>query len=212
MSTKRIRLVLCILLSTLVLGGMTAPAQAQWGVAAGLNFDSAGDIDTNTNTQQNATLDNSTGYHVGVIYDLGLGPVNIRPGFFYRKVGKTYDLPSSLDEANANVSAWEVPVDIRVTLLPTPLVSPYLLAGPKASFLRSDLDELDDDLEDISYSIVIGAGADISLGSALTLQPELRYDFGTTNYISEEIEVGNTTFTQEDPKLSAFSLRLNVIF
>jgi len=87
-----------------------SPAQAQIGVAAGLNFESAGDIDTDT--QENTTLDNSTGYHVGIVYDLGLGPVSIRPGFFYRKVGQTYEFPNSIEEANAEVSAWEVPVDL----------------------------------------------------------------------------------------------------
>jgi len=210
MCTKRIRLVLFTLLTGLFLFGTAPAAQAQIGVAAGLNFESAGDIDTNTS--ENTTLDNSTGYHVGLVYDLGLGPVSIRPGFFYRKVGKTYEFPNSIEEANAEVSAWEVPVDLRFTVLSTPIVSPYILAGPKASFLRSDLQDIDDELEDVSYSIALGVGAEISLGSALTLQPELRYDFGTTDYIDDEFEIGVTTFTQEDPKLSAFALRLNVLF
>jgi hypothetical protein len=212
MGTKQTRLVLITLLTGLLLVSTATPARAQLGVAAGLNFESAGDIDTNTNTQQNTTLDNSTGYHVGLVYDLGLGPLNVRPGFFYRKVGQTYEFPSSIEEANAEVSAWEVPVDLRFTVLSTPIISPYVLAGPKASFVRSDLDEIDDELEDISYSIAIGLGAEISLGSALTLQPELRYDYGATSYIDETIEVGNVEFTQEDPKLSAFALRLNVLF
>ena len=210
MGTKQTRLVLLTLLTGLLLASTATPARAQLGVAAGLNFESAGDIDTNTN--QNTTLDNSTGYHVGLVYDFGLGPLSVRPGFFYRKVGKTYELPSSIEEANAEVSAWEVPVDLRFTVLSTPIISPYILAGPKASFVRSDLDEIDDELEDISYSIAIGLGAEISLGSALTLQPELRYDYGATSYIDETIEVGNVRFTQEDPKLSAFALRLNVLF
>jgi hypothetical protein len=210
MGTKRLRLALFALLTGVFLFSTAPPAQAQIGVAAGLNFESAGDIDTDT--QQNTTLDNSTGYHVGIVYDLGLGPVSVRPGFFYRKVGQTYEFPSSIEEANAEVSAWEVPVDLRFTVLSTPIVSPYVLAGPKASFLRSDVQDIDDELEDVSYSIALGVGAEISLGSALTLQPELRYDFGTTEYIDKEIQVGNTTFTQEDPKLSAFALRLNVLF
>lgn len=210
MGTKRIRLVLFTLLTGVFLLSTASPAQAQLGVAAGLNFESAGDIDTDT--QQNASLDNSTGYHVGIVYDLGLGPLSIRPGFFYRKVGQTYDFPSTFEEANAEVSAWEVPVDLRFTVLSTPIISPYILAGPKASFLRSDVQDIEDELEDVSYSIALGVGAEISLGSALTLQPELRYDFGTTDYVDDEFQIGGTTFTQEDPKLSAFALRLNVLF
>ncbi len=195
---------LIALFSLLLLVGTAVPAQAQFGVAAGLNFDTTDDIQTNTN----ATVDNSTGYHVGVVYDLGLGPVNLRPGLLYRKLGQTYEWP----ENKADVAAWEVPVDLRVTVFPTPLVSPYLLAGPKASFLRSDVDEFDDALETVSYSIAIGIGADVSLGSALTLQPELRYDYGATDYLEGDFEIGGTEFSQEDPSLSAIALRLNLIF
>ena len=198
MSSTRLRLPLAVLLTALI----------QLGVSAGLNFDSVGDIETTTNTSQNATLDNSTGYHVGAVYELGLGPVNIRPGLFYRKLGQTYEFPDN----SADVAAWEVPVDVRGTLLPTPLISPYILGGPKASFLRSDLDELDSELEDVSYSFVIGLGANISLGPLFTLQPELRYDFGATDYVDDSIEIGNTEFNQQDPTLSAFALRLNLIF
>jgi hypothetical protein len=46
----------------------------------------------------------------------------------------------------------------------------------------------------------------------MTLQPELRYDFGTTDYIDDEIQVGGTTFSQEESTLSAFALRLNLLF
>lgn len=205
MSSKPIRLPFAAVLAVLLTLGTAAPAQAQLGVAAGLNFNSVGDID---GSSQDATLENSTGYHVGVVYDLGLGPVNIRPGFLYRKVGQTYEFPDS----KADVSAWEVPVDVRVAVLPTPLVTPYILGGAKASFLRSDLDELENRLENVSYSFVIGLGVNVSLGPLFTLQPELRYDLGATDYIDESFEVGNTTFTQQDPTLSAFALRLNVIF
>ena len=204
---KRIRLAFSALAAVLLLVGASAPAQAQFGVAAGLNFESASDIETSTN--QNATLDNSTGYHVGVVYDLGLGPLSLRPGVFYRKVGQTYEFPNS----TADVAAWEVPVDIRLTVLPTPIISPYILGGPKASFLRSDVQDFEDNaLEDVSYSFAVGVGAEISLGSLMTLQPELRYDFGTTDYIDDEIQVGGTTFSQEESTLSAFALRLNLLF
>ncbi len=207
MSTKRLRLVLFTLLAGFFLVGTAVPAQAQLGVSAGLNFESAGDISTNTD----ATLESSTGYHVGVVYVMGLGPLDVRPGFFYRRLGQTYELPSSFEEANANVAAWEVPVDLKVGLISAPLVSPYIIAGPKASFLRSSFQELDDDLENVSYSIAVGIGADISIGSTI-LQPELRYDYGATDYIDETVEIGDVEFTQQDPTLSAFALRLNVLF
>ena len=200
----------------LVLACTAAPAQAQFGVAAGLNFESSDDI--RGSTTQEAALDNSTGYHVGLVYDLGVGPLSLRPGVFYRRVGDVA-LPSTDNGAELaiverSLSTVEVPVDVRLTVLPLPVISPYVMAGPMASFPIGE-DELGDLTEDVSVSANIGVGANISLpGVSLALQPELRYEFGLTSYIGdEEVEIGGATFNPEDePKLSAFSVRLNVLF
>lgn len=200
-----------ILLVLVLLGMSTAPAQAQLGVSAGLNFDSAGDIETTTSG--NETLDNATGYHVGVVYDLGLGPASLRPGLFFRSVG-SYDFTGiqGLDAGEADVTAFEVPVDVRVTVLPFTLVSPYILGGPKAFFPRSDYDGLDDELEDISFTFNVGLGADVSVpGVGLRLQPEFLYEFGASDYV-DDFSIGETDFEPTEPKLSAFALRLNVLF
>lgn len=196
-----------VLLVVAAFGFMSSPAQAQFGVAAGLDFDSLDDIETTTSTSNNATVDNSTGYHLGVIYDLGLGPVNLRPGVFYRKVG-SFEFP----DGKSDVTAWEVPVDVRLTVLPTPLVSAYVLGGPKAFFPQGD-GEFNDNLEEVSYTFNVGVGADVSVpGFGLTLQPELRYEFGASDYLEDDFEVGGTNFEPSDQTLSAFALRLNVLF
>lgn len=196
---------LSIVFALSLLGVMAVPASAQLGVAGGLNFESLNDIETSA--EDNATLENATGYHLGVVYDLGLGPLHFRPGLFYRKVG-SYDLP----EGRSDVTAWEVPVDVRFTVLPLPLVDPYLLGGAKAVFMQGEGD-FDDGLEDVSYTLNVGAGAEFSLpGVGLSLQPELLYEFGATDYVDGEFQVGGTTFSPSERKLSAFALRLNVIF
>ena len=200
------------LLVLLLLGTASIPAQAQLGVGGGLNFESAGDIET---TGSDATLDNSTGYHIGLAYELGLGPATLRPGFFYRRVG-TFEfsrdaLPQR--ENQFDVSAWQVPVDLRFTVLPTPPVSPYVLAGPMATFPRGEGD-FDDATEEISYSLNVGVGANISLPAvSLKIQPELRYEFGASKFIKDDFEIGDTQFSPEDaPSFSAFGLRVNVVF
>jgi len=207
------RITYSALFAILLFGIGSPPAQAQLGVSAGLNFDSAGDIETTTNTSENETLDNATGYHIGVVYDLGLGPVNLRPGLFYRNVG-SYDFSdiSAVDPSEADVTAFEVPIDVRVTVLPFPLVSPYILGGPKAFFPRSDYDEFDDGLEDISFTFNVGVGAGISVpGVGLTLQPEFLYEFGASDYV-DGFKVKGTEFNPTERKLSAFALRLNILF
>jgi hypothetical protein len=196
------------LLALLLLGMSGTPARAQLGVAAGLNFESLDDIETTTDADQNATVENATGYHIGLVYDLGAGPVKFRPGLFYRNVG-TYDFP---EVGEVDVTAFEVPVDVRVSLLPASPVGPYLLGGPKAFLPQSENDAFGDGLEDVSFVFDVGVGADVSLpGAGLTLQPELRYEFGATDYVDESFEIGDTTFNPSERKLSAFALRLNVV-
>jgi hypothetical protein len=196
----------------LLLGATTIPAHAQLGIAAGANFDSVSDIQDSGNVQD--IQSNSTGYHIGVVYDFGLGPVSLRPGLFYRKVGG-YDF-SDVQGANVDdldVTAFEVPVDVRVNVFPFPLVSPYLVGGPNAFLPRSSEDSFDDDFEDVSFTFNIGVGADVSLpGVGLTLQPEFRYEFGASDYISDDFEVGDVSFSPSSRSLSAYALRLNVLF
>jgi hypothetical protein len=216
MNLKQTRLAFPTLLAIFLLLGATAPAQAQLGISGGLNFESTDDIQS---SDREATLENSTGYHVGLVYDLSLGPVNVRPGFFYRRVGEFEfsNISDQLQNPRYSVTAWEVPVDLRVTLLSAPLVSPYILGGPKATIPRGE-DEFDEVMKGVSYTFNVGLGAQISLpGSSLRLQPELLYEFGATGFIDEdkEVELGDTNITfqpQESPKFSAFALRLNVIF
>jgi hypothetical protein len=200
-----------ILAAVVVLSLSTAPAHAQLGIAGGLNFESSDDIGTNSN------FENSTGYHIGVVYDAGAGPVSIRPGFFYRKVG-TYEFGDTVSggSGSIDISTFEVPVDIRLNVLALPVVKPYVLAGPMLTIPRSNADgfdgDLDDDFddftEDISLSANVGLGADIALPAApFRLQPELRYEFGISEYVdTDAVEVSDS------PKFSAFSLRLNIIF
>jgi len=207
MDTQVKRAISSALVALALVVGTAVPARAQLGASAGLGFDALSDIETTTNASENATLENATGYHLGLVYDLGLGAFNLRPGLFFRKVG-TYEFPNS----RSDVTTWEIPVDLRVTLLPTPLLSAYVLGGPKAVFPQGE-DEFDDALEEVSYVFDVGIGADVSVpGAGLTLQPELRYEFGATDYVEDDFTIGDTEFEPSDRTLSAFALRLNVIF
>lgn len=188
------------------------PAQAQLGIAGGLNFESSDDISTGS---ANANFENSTGYHIGIVYDLGAGPVSIRPGVFYRKVG-TYDFGNVTGgSGSVDISTIEVPVDVRLNLLVTPIIKPYALAGPMISFPRESFNGFnpDDDegfTSDATLSANVGAGVELSLPAVpFKLQPELRYEFGISSYVDTDTDLVEVS---DEPKFSAFSLRVNVIF
>jgi hypothetical protein len=181
------------------------PADAQIGVAAGLNFNELDDIEAGS---VDATFDNATGYHFGAFLNLGTGGLSLRPGVFYHRIG-TYDFPGG-DELE--LSAIEVPVDVRVTFGATSPLALYVLGGPVLTFPR------DDDgvgaMRSTTLTADLGVGLSIGAPGGPSLQPELRYSVGVTDYLEDEFTVGGATVTPADDtrRLSKLMLRLNVVF
>lgn len=199
----RLLIIALVGLGISVVGGQTA--SAQFGIAGGLNFESADDI---TSESAEATLDNKTGYHFGVVYDIGIGPASFRPGVIYRRIG-TYDF----ETASFDLSAIEVPLDVRLRVLSTPALRPYVLAGPMFTFPRGE-DDFEDAVEDLSFSLNVGVGLELG-GSdgGMRLLPEIRYEFGATEFIKDDFEIAGQEFSpQSDPRFSALSLRLHLLF
>lgn len=185
--------------AVLLVLAQTGPAHAQGGlgVTAGLNFNALSDIEANN---REATFDNASGWHVGLWFDLPLGPVSIRPGIRYMDAGRVFqtddedvfDVPG-FDEFD--VTLVEIPIDVRFRF-GTPLISPYVMAGPVLRF-PSGGDENDDRLESFSYAGSLGVGVEVGL-AGLSVFPELKYTFGISRFTSEEFEIGGTTIIPDD--------------
>ncbi|MFW5904775.1 MAG: outer membrane beta-barrel protein [Gemmatimonadota bacterium] len=203
------RVALILVLPLFLALGAAGSVQAQGlSLMGGLNFSDQDDINTSS---ASATFENSTGYHLGLSYELGLGPLGIRPGVLYERVG-TFDFDVVTDDLD--LSAVKVPVDLRLTVLPTPALSPYLVAGPVFAFPRGE-GELSDAVETLAMTADLGAGLEIDLpGTDLRLLPELRYSFGIMDYLSESFDVGGTTVEPAEEALGAgaFMIRLHVGF
>jgi hypothetical protein len=207
--THRPGIVLTLIL--LLVGLASAPAaNAQLGVAAGLNFESFDDLDFGSSS---ATFDNATGYHAGVFYDLGLGLASVRLGVFYRDIGNVaVTVAGGGNEYLFDLNMIDVPVDLRFNLTATPAVRPYILAGPVFSFPNSGDDTFGDELETVSVSGAVGAGVQIGLG-ALTLYPEVRYGVGISRFMNDSFDIGGTTFTSDNTqRLNSVMLRLGIGF
>ena len=191
-----------------------APTYGQLGVAVGLNFDSITDIDTG---DREATFENATGYHIGVFYDLAAGPLAIRPGIFYRQVQdvKVDVLETGLGTITESfdMSLIEVPVDLRLRLA-IPFIKPYLLAGPVFSFASTSDDDFEDALQELSVAANIGLGVEVSLpGFTPVLYPEIRYAFGVSRFMKEDVTIGDVSFEATDSqRLNTFMLRLGIRF
>jgi hypothetical protein len=193
----------------LVIGLSNRPAEAQVGLAAGLNFDSFSDIDAGSGR---ATFDNASGYHVGLFFDLAAGPVALRPGLFYRNVRDVTFSVSEI-ERTFDLSLIEVPVDVRVRMAAIPLIRPYALAGPVFSFASSTDPDYDEILKNLLVSANIGLGVEISVpATGIRLFPEVRYAFGISRLTrEEEFNVGGVTIRPEEGQsLNTLMLRLGI--
>lgn len=174
---------------------LTAPlAHAQllpsFGVTGGLNFGSLSDA-------AGLDLDQSTGYHIGVFGDFGLGPIGARASVLYVRVGDI-ELPVL---NNPDVSFIAVPVDLQYRFA-SPLLKPYALLGPEARFAMGDLADLD--AESIALALNLGVGAELSALIGPKVFAELRYAFDITGFAPGDFD-GNDDF-----KVNAFFLRVGV--
>lgn len=201
--------------------GVHASASAQgFGVIGGLNYTSVDDV---SYQDARATFENRSGYHLGVYLDLPLGPIAVRPGVRYLDAGPIYEglgnvVGGSGDSFDGlrddfDVSFISVPVDASLGL-PLPIINPYAFAGPEFRLQRAPdaPPELTEELEDWSYIGNLGLGAEVSLpGFGVTLRPEIRYSFGLSNLIDEEITLAGQTFTAADQRRSeSFFISLGI--
>ena len=202
------RLIACLFVVS-GLSLLVTPASAQLGVAAGLNFESMSDI---SGSSFSDTYDASTGYHVGLFLNLGAGPVAARIGAFYRDLGE-FDVSLSGFRRSVSLSSLDFPIDLRFNVLPTPVVSPYILAGPVLSVPRSEDEDYDEALEDFSVSGNVGFGLSISAGG-LKLLPEFRYAVGVTRFVRDEFTLAGQTFvaSEDEQRSNTAQLRLGILF
>lgn len=193
-------------------------AHAQLGFAAGLNYDNFGDV--NYEDGSKGVFESANGYHVGIFYDLAAGPLAIRPGVFYRQINSAQVEQAQVGDVvgvsqTFDLSMVEIPVDLRLRL-PLPLIAPYALAGPVFSFPNSSSDDsdFDDNFKNLYVSASVGAGVEVSVPVVgIKAFPEIRYAFGLSGLMEDDVTIGGTTFTAEDSqRLNSIMLRVGVVF
>lgn len=205
MQTSYRFLAVLALLGGALLSPLSAQAQGGLGVTAGLNFNKLGDIQINSS---DATFDNRSGWHIGLWFDLPLGPVSVRPGVRYMDAGQLFETEETVigdvpGIVNADVSLIEIPIDVRFRF-GTPFISPYVMAGPVLRF-PSGGDDDDFELESLSYAGGLGVGLEVGFGG-IRLFPELKYTFGLSRFGKEFAGIE----PEEDGKLNTIMLSLGV--
>lgn len=202
------RLFLVVAVAGFGLAG-AAPARAQFGVTAGLNFDRLSDV---TFGDVDATFENKTGWHVGVWAEFSLGVVTLRPGVRYMNAGKLFEGLSEVDAAavdDFDINLVEVPILLRFSL-GAAVVKPYIFAGPVLRFPAGVDKIINNELNSPTVAGELGVGLQLSLGG-FSLYPEIAFTFGLSSFIQNDIILGFATFsTNDSQKLNTAMLRLGV--
>jgi hypothetical protein len=171
----------------------------KFGATGGLNFGSLSEA-------AGLDLDSSTGYHIGVFGDVGVGPLAARVSVLYVRVGDV-GIPvfggDLIDTEDATVSFVAVPVDVKFRF-PSPVLKPYALVGPEARFAVGDLADLE--AETVAFALNFGVGAELSAIVGPSVFAELRYGLDVTGFAPGT--AGD--LADEDFRVNAFYLRVGV--
>lgn len=176
---------------------------AQLGVRVGMNFSN---LSLNEEVVDAAT-NSKTGYHAGLTYNLGVGPVGLEVGALWTTLGSEIDL-SSVEAAKAEVDLdyIQVPVALRFNFFPMLYAKAGgYIAGSIST--ASDIINLDqnnpeyseitnilDNLNKFDAGLVFGLGVKLS-----KLEVEGGFDLGLVSledpeFSTEDLDLSNAVY------------------
>ena len=172
---------------------------AQWGIKAGLNYNSNGELKEIPDNAENiihGSGDKSAGYHIGVIRKIDLPVMFIKPELIFTKTKSSYD-----NEGDFEMSKLDLPIVLGVKMI-GPL---HLLAGPSFQYLLSSKlngVKAKDIQNDISMGLHFGIGAELG-----KLGLDIRYERGFTDNEIKILNIDQSNFNVDSrPEQLIFSL------
>lgn len=144
-------------------------AQFEFGVKAGLNYDSLGDVDYQSISPTNLSAGSKTGFHIGAYGNLNLLLFYLRPEIQFTKIN------SGVENTDIGLSKLEAPI-----LLGYKILGPLsVFAGPSFQYILDENVE-GTTLTDIEENFTVGlqVGTRISLGR---FGVGIRYERGFTD-------------------------------
>ncbi len=147
---------------------VSVPGFSQFGIKAGYNFTSFGDIDLGKNSEYSTAFDKKTGYHVGMLYKFKIPVIGltIQPELLYSEVKGNLSVTGpngNTEGADLKLSYLQLPVGLQWGL-DLMLFRPFLQVVPYVGLSMADdnsLKNLEWDVNKFRYGIGLGAGIDI---------------------------------------------------
>lgn len=195
-------IVISMMLLLLVLAALPARALVTFGVKGGLNnskivFSPALDMPGQKYLQ---------GYCFGAFLSLNFGPIGIQPEVLYSRRGMEAQIllnptdPSSLAQARIMLDYIEIPLLVRLNVIPAGPVKLYVFGGPSYGFLQkakaritymgiSEDEDIKEDFQNKALAAVGGLGLDIKIPLLFKVSVDARYHYGLGNILSESSSV-----------------------
>jgi hypothetical protein len=189
---------ICLMLLTTA---AIAQTESGFGIKAGINYGSTGELRQNGETIID-NPDDQLGYHAGIFGKVDLGPIYLRPELLYTNLSSEYN---NLD---FELQKLDAPILVGVNVV-GPL---HVFAGPSLQYIL-DADFENIDVSDVKEDFTVGAqfGIGVNLGN---LGIDVRYERGFTEnevtLIQNNIDInGSTTLdTRPEQIILGISLKL----
>ncbi|MGB4705220.1 MAG: porin family protein [Candidatus Saccharicenans sp.] len=164
------------------------------------------------------------GYSFGAFLSLNLGPIGFQPEVLYSRRGleaQTLLDPwnlGSLAQIKIMLDYIEIPLLVRLNVIPAGPVKLYLFGGPSYNFLQkartkitymdwSEEQDVKKDFKSSCLAAVGGVGLDIKIPLLFKITADVRYHYGLGNILSE-----NSTIPTDKARNTGFSLLLGIGF
>lgn len=136
---------------------------SQFGIKAGLNFNTMGDI--NLGNIEKGSMDNKTGFHVGALYKMKipLTGLSLQPELVYTQNESTLGTKSNADLCDFKMKQLQLAANLQWGL-DLILLRPYLQAAPYIGYVmgnKTSIKDMDWKMDELRYGIGLGAGVDI---------------------------------------------------
>ena len=194
---KRVSLLLIIFSATF----FVANAQSDFGIKAGLSYNSNGKLLKETGSIFEDKGKGKSGFNVGLYGKLALGPIYLRPELVYTKTTSEYQYESQTEDYK--MSKLDLPVLVGLDLI-GPL---RVFAGPAFQYvLHNELKGLSFERIENDFTVGANIGAAIEFGR---IGIDIRYERGFSKNEAEFVDknIDNTAYRLDSrPEQIIFNL------
>lgn len=212
--------VICLMILLIALSAPSVKALVTFGVKGGLNnskivFSPAIDLPGQKYLQ---------GYCFGAFLSLNFGPIGIQPEVLYSRRGMEAQIlldpsdPASLAQAKIMLDYIEIPLLVRLNIIPAGPVKVYVFGGPSYGFLQkaktritymgtTEVEDVKSDFKSNALAAVGGLGLDIKIPLLFKVTVDARYHYGLDNILSE-----GSTVPTDKARNTGFSVLLGIGF